>query len=262
MIRFTIATCTYNAESDLPPTLSSVLEQDYESIEHLIIDGASKDKSLQILSDYQEENDRQKRHLVRIISEPDSGLYYAMNKALREAKGDYILFLNAGDRFHAANTLTLVAKTAEGENVLPGVIYGNTDIVDAKGHFLHPRHLQPPERLTWKSFRKGMLVCHQAFFASIQLTKDCPYNLGYRFSADYDWCIRIMKLAEEKGLPLTNVHAVIADYKEGGMTIKNHRKSLLERLRIMSNHYGVFQTVFLHIYFIFRSLQKEPDSTQ
>src|SRR5574344_476979 len=169
MMKFTIATCTFNAERDLPPTLQSVAQQDYALVEHLLIDGASRDGSLKLLEDYKAAN--QSSHEIRIVSEPDTGLYDAMNKALRLAHGDFVLFLNAGDRLHAPNTLSKVAQAASKEACLPGILYGKTDIVDESGQFLHTRRLQPPAKLNWRSFRGGMLVCHQAFFAGTQLTK-------------------------------------------------------------------------------------------
>lgn len=140
---------------------------------------------------------------------------------------------------------------------LPGVLYGNTDIVDDEGHFLRHRRLQPPERLTWRSFRQGMLVCHQAFYARTDLAKANPYNMQYRFSADVDWCIRVMKAAELQGLPLRNVDAVVVNYLDGGMTVKNHRASLRERFRLMRHHYGLLPTLAMHAWFVLRSVLKK-----
>ena len=81
---------------------------------------------------------------------------------------------------------------------LPAVLYGDTNIVDSDGNFLHPRRLSPPEDLTWKSFRQGMLVCHQAFYARIDFAIATPYDQQYRYSADVDWCIRVMKAAAKE----------------------------------------------------------------
>ena len=117
---------------------------------------------------------------------------------------------------------------------LPGVLYGDTDWVDNDGNYMSRRRLTPPEKLTWRSFRHGMLVCHQAFYARTDLAQKVPYDLRYRFSADVDWCIRIMKEAEKESLPLVNVHATIADYQREGQSTKNHRASLLERFDVMS----------------------------
>ena len=257
MIQFTVATCTFNAAKELPATLESVLGQEYAEVEHLIIDGASKDDSLDLILKYKRQSDEALNgHDVRIISEPDRGLYDAMNKALGNATGDYILFLNAGDRFHSTDTLITIADVCEQSDTLPGVVYGHTDIVDAQGHFLRKRRLEPPSDLHWTSFRYGMLVCHQAFFASTKLTAACKYDTRYRFSSDFDWCIRLMRMAEEQRLPLVNSGTIIADYLEGGMTKKNHRRSLWERFRIMSEHYGFLSAIRNHLYFVLRAVIK------
>lgn len=191
------------------------------------------------------------------MSEKDRGLYDAMNKGIQKATGDYLVFLNAGDVFPSPDTLELVASSVGDGEELPGVLYGNTDIVDDEGHFLRHRRLQPPERLTWRSFRQGMLVCHQAFYARTDLAKANPYNMQYRFSADVDWCIRVMKAAELQGLPLRNVDAVVVNYLDGGMTVKNHRASLRERFRLMRHHYGLLPTLAMHAWFVLRSALKK-----
>lgn len=169
MITFSIVTITYNAASVLAPTLDSVLMQNYPHVEHIIIDGASTDDTVAIAKAYQQRSDEaENEHIVRIQSEPDDGLYDAMNKGLQQATGDYIVFLNAGDRFPKADTLdkvVLAAVVGDGEEH-PAVLYGDTDIIDEKGNFLCHRRLSPSERLTWRSFRYGMLVCHQAFLCS------------------------------------------------------------------------------------------------
>lgn len=253
-IKITVATVIWNPGPLLQRTLDSVMEQDYDNIEHVIVDGRSKDNTLILLHQYQERNSlRNVRREINMLSEPDNGLYDAMNKAISMATGDYILFLNAGDKFHSNSVVSEVAKLAESK---PAVIYGNTDIVDNDGNFLYKRRLQPPPKLSWRSFRHGMLVCHQAFFARTDLAKQNPYNLKYRFSADFDWCIRIMKQGEKLGLDMTDAHIVVADYLEEGMTTKNHRKSLFERYRIMSVHYGWWSTTCRHLYFLWRSLTK------
>jgi len=258
MIKFTIVTCTYNAAPVLQRTLDSVLSQKYADVEHLILDGLSKDDTVRMALDYKQRSDATGNdHEVVVISEKDGGLYDAMNKGIRHATGDYIVFLNAGDTFPNSDTLdTVVASIGDGER-LPGVLYGDTDIVDMDHHFLRHRRLTPPKRLTWRSFKQGMLVCHQAFYARTDLAKETLYNnVDYRFSADVDWCIRIMKLCAKRHLALRNVNAVIVDYLDGGMTNKNHNASLKERFHVMAKHYGLVQTVFLHIYFVLRSVVK------
>ncbi len=257
MVVFSIITCTYNAESVLQRTLDSVLEQTYSHVEHIIVDGASTDATLDMVEAYKQKSDAEDWcHEVRVKSEPDRGLYDAMNKGIQRATGQYVLFLNAGDTFPSADTLELVAESVgEGEEP-PAVLYGDTDVVDDEGRFLRHRRLSPPRRLTWRSFMKGMLVCHQAFYARTDLAKATPYDLHYRFSADVDWCIRIMRLARRRRLPMRNVGAVVVNFLDGGMTTTNHRASLKERFHVMAHHYGFVPTVLMHAWFVIRSLVK------
>ena len=258
MIKFTIITCTYQAENELERTLKSVLEQTYKDVEHLIVDGASTDATLRLAQAYVTESQAQHNgHQVMVTSEPDKGLYDAMNKGLKHATGDYVLFLNAGDTFPSESTLTQVAACAERASVLPGVLYGDTDIVDNEGRFVRHRRLSPPKKLSWKSFMQGMVVCHQAFYARTDLAKQVPYQLKYRYSADVDWCIRVMKMAQKQGLPLCNIQTVVANYLDGGMTEKNHKASLKERFRVMESHYGYLPTLFMHAWFAVRSVLKK-----
>ncbi len=257
-IKITVATVTWNAGDLIARTIHSVETQTYGRVEHLIIDGNSHDNTLEHVHHYQERNSRAAvRHEIVCISEPDHGLYDAMNKAIDMATGRYILFLNAGDTFHSPDTLSVIAHEAEASSVLPAVIYGDTHLVDGDGRFLRTRRLAPPEHLNWRSFRDGMLVCHQAFFARTDLARLFHYDLRYRFSADFDWCIRIMREAEREGLPLVNAHTVVADYLSEGMTTRHHKASLRERFRIMKHHYGLLTTLVQHAWFVVRSVTKK-----
>ena len=261
MTKFSIITITYNAEAFLPRTVESVLSQHYRDIEHIIIDGASTDSTISVAQDYMQRSyAAQNGHEVRIVSEPDNGLYDAMNKGLRQASGDYICFLNAGDFFPNANVLdTIVSRSLTGKSrqQLPAVIYGDTDIVDNAGNFLRHRRLAPPRNLTWRSFRKGMLVCHQAFYARLDIARTVPYDTRYRYSADVDWCIRVMKEAERMGAGLAYVDSVVVNYTQEGQTTKHHRDSLKERYRVMQCHYGAFTTALMHAWFAVRAVVKK-----
>ena len=250
-MKISVITVTYNAASVLQRTLDSVKEQTFQQVEHLIIDGASKDDTMTMVEAYQ----AQCPYEVVVLSEPDKGLYDAMNKGLRLATGDYLVFLNAGDTLHANDTLETIVKQTVG-NQQPGVIYGDTAVTDGDGNFLYLRRLRPPKQLSWKSFRQGMLVCHQAFYALTAIAKDIPYDLRYRYSADVDWCIKVMKEAERRQLPLVNTHTVVANYLEEGQTTIHHRASLKERFDVMRRHYGLISTVFMHLWFAVRQLIK------
>lgn len=244
---FSIITVCYNAGKTLERTIKSVIAQTYPHIEYLIIDGASKDNTIEIINRY-------KSRITRIVSEPDKGLYDAMNKAIPLAKGDYMVFLNAGDKLHCPETIEDMVETING-SVLPGVLYGDTDIVDGDGLFIRKRRLSPPSVLSWKSFRKGMLVCHQSFYARRDLVE--KYNTRYRFSADFDWCVRVMKNADLKNCTLHNTSLVLTDYLSEGMTTRNHKASLKERFCIMANYYGLVPSIIFHIGFVFRAIIKK-----
>lgn len=242
--KFSIITVTYNAGAVLEDTIQSIITQTYRNVEYIIVDGASTDHTLHIIERYRE-------HIHTVVSEPDKGLYDAMNKGLRLATGDYICFLNAGDCLHEDDTLQGIVHSVlanhDGTEV-PDVIYGETAIVDNEGHFIRMRRLSPPEHLNWKSFKQGMLVCHQAFFARRAIAP--LYDLHYRFSADFDWCIRVMKQSNV----LHNTHLTLIDYLEEGLTTHNHQASLLERFHIMCRHYGTASTVIHHFWFAIRLL--------
>lgn len=240
---FSVITVCYNAETTIEDTIQSVISQTYHHVEYIIVDGASKDRTMEIVNRYRE-------RIAVIVSEPDKGLYDAMNKGIGLATGDYLCFLNAGDSFHEDDTLQQAVHSIHGTQ-LPDVLYGETALVDREGHFLRMRRLSSPDVLTWKSFRMGMLVCHQAFFAKRELAM--PYDLRYRFSADFDWCIKIMKKAKV----LHNTRLTLIDYLSEGMTTRNHKASLKERFRIMGRHYGWASTIAFHLWFVLRLLLKK-----
>ncbi len=240
---FSIITVARNASTTIGPTLRSVSVQTCRLFEYILVDGASTDDTV-----------AQARNAgiqeLTIVSEPDRGIYDAMNKGLMMANGDYVIFLNAGDAFHDSTTLQALADAAL-DNDYPGVIYGLTAIVDANRKFLSMRHLTPPEHLTYNSFKDGMLVCHQAFVVLRKLAS--TYNLRYRFSADFDWCIRCLQNSRRNFyLP-----EIIVDYLNEGMTTANHRKSLIERFRIMGHYYGYIPTALRHVKFLMRHIGRK-----
>lgn len=258
-LRFSVVTVTYNAEGGLRRTLDSVASQTWPDIEHIIVDGASTDGTMAIAQQYAKDNDiNDGAHDIVLISEPDGGLYDAMNKGLRRATGHYVVFINAGDCLHDADTLWNIVKQVKqtAQQSLPAVVYGDTDITDAQGNFLHKRAHRPPEHLSWRSFRKGMLVCHQAFYARTDIARNISYNLHYRHSADIDWCIRVMKEAERTGLTLLNTNLTLADYMREGQSTLHHRASLGERFTIMRRHYGIVTTVLMHAFFVVRAAER------
>ena len=241
----TVITVTYNCAPTLERTLQSVERQTLRNFQHLIIDGASRDDTVRIAEAYRERNPQID---IMVQSEPDHGLYDAMNKGIRLAEGDFIVFLNAGDVLHSDDVL---ARVAACDATKVGVVYGETDIVDTDGKFLRHRRLSAPDPLTSRSFLKGMLVCHQSFYAQRTLVE--LYDLQYKYSADFNWCIRVMEAAEQRGMSMVNLHAVLTDYLSEGMTTQHHRASLIERFRIMCRRYGWFSALRAHVYIIGRA---------
>lgn len=242
--KFSIITVTYNAAAVVEPTLRSIISQSYNNYEFILVDGGSSDDTVSKVR----ESGVKASH---IVSERDKGLYDAMNKGIKLATGDYLCFLNAGDSFHSPDVLEKMVEAIDGEALLPDVLYGETAVVDDKRQFVRMRRLQAPEQLHWTSFKQGMLVCHQAFFARRDIAPE--YNLSYRYSADVDWCIRVMKRAKK----MLNVKITIIDYLQDGLSIQHHRASLMERFNIMCKHYGVLSTLMHHLWFILRALIKK-----
>ncbi|MEG2402976.1 MAG: glycosyltransferase family 2 protein [Muribaculaceae bacterium] len=237
---FSIITITFNAQKQLPSTLESVKAQSCTDFEHIIIDGGSRDNTVAIAKEHGIDG-------IIIVSEPDNGLYDAMNKGIIKASGKYLIFLNAGDAFAEKKTLQDIANTAKSTNA--NIIYGQTRLVNDLRKPVGMRHLTAPDNLTVSSFKNGMLVCHQAFVVSKSIAPF--YNLKYRFSADYDWCIRCLKLSNNNAYTGT----IIIDYLTDGMTDKNRKASLIERFHIMCHHFGTLPTIARHISFIPRFIK-------
>lgn len=237
---FSIITVSYNAANTIGTTLRSVDAQTCTDYEHIIVDGASTDKTMQTVAD-------STNPLRKSFSEPDKGIYDAMNKGMGKASGQYYIFLNAGDAFHSPDTLQHIADAIV-KNEMPGVVYGQTNLVDIDGNLIAPRHIEAPEKLTYRSFASGMSVCHQAF---VVLARIAPqYNLKFHYSADYDWCIRCLQHSKKN----IYVPMVTIDYLSEGMTTRHRNASLWERFKIMSYYYGTIPTIVRHIGFIPRFL--------
>ncbi len=235
-----IITITYNAEPFLEKTMRSVLAQTYPHIEYIIIDGGSRDGTVDIIKRYAD-------RLAYWVSEPDKGIYDAMNKGLARATGAYVWFMNAGDEIFATDTTEKIMSLPAAD-----VYYGETEFRDLAGRYLGLRSevtpLGLPARLTWRSLQMGLMVCHQAILVRKALA--CPYDLVHPYSADIDWVIRSLKRANT----ITNVHATVAIYLQGGFSRRHLQKSLLDRFAILRKHYGILPTMWNHVRIVFRSL--------
>ena len=222
-----IITVVYNGGKTIENTILSVVNQTYKDIEYIIIDGGSTDNTLEIINAY-------KTKIAKLVSEPDKGLYDAMNKGLNLATGDYVLFINSGDKLASPDTIQNALSVANNADV----IYGETEIIDQNWQVIHNRRHKAPKELNWKLFRNGMLVSHQSFIARRSFSTS--YNLGYKYASDFDWCLEVLK----KSTNIKHANMVISHFMEGGQTSKTIIPGLKERFSIMRKTYGLFPTLF------------------
>jgi len=232
--KLSVITVVYNNVQHVERTLQSVLNQTYIDIEYIVIDGASTDGTLDIIERY-------KNQITKLISEPDTGIYDAMNKGLTLATGDYVLFMNSGDEFYSPQTVAQVFAAADNADIY----YGETEMINDKGESLGQRRHKAPAQFTWRSFKYGMSVSHQAIYIKRELID--RYDPQYQLSADIDWIIRAARKAEN----IVNVNQYVAKYLVGGMSKAKHRQSLQERFAIMKRYYGLLPTVFNHFVIAF-----------
>jgi len=232
--KLTVITIVYNDVKHIERTMLSVLGQTYPNIEYVIVDGLSTDGTLDIIKKYQDK-------ISKLISEKDKGIYDAMNKGLAAATGDYVLFMNSGDEFYANDTVAKVFAAADDADIY----YGETEMINEKGESLGQRRHKAPERFTWRSFKYGMSISHQAIYVKRSIAD--PFNRQYELSADIDWILQ----ATKKAKTIVNTHQYVAKYLVGGMSKKRHRQSLRERFDIMKKHYGLAPTLFNHVIIAF-----------
>jgi glycosyltransferase involved in cell wall biosynthesis len=239
-MKLSIITITYNAEKVIERTLKSVFSQTNQNFEYLIIDGISKDNTLNIAQNYCVEN---------IVSEVDKGIYDAMNKGLAKAKGEYIWFMNAGDEIADNEVVEKFLKIVE-QNA--DIYYSDTEIVNEEGIKLGLRSEttphQLPKTLQWQDFKYGMLVCHQSFIIRKSIAP--YYLLNHHYSADIDWEINCLK-ASHKNIYLD---FILSKYLIGGFSVKNLKASLWDRFLILKKHFGLFPTILNHLIILLRGI--------
>lgn len=227
--RLSVITIVFNNVRDIERTMLSVINQTYSNTEYIVVDGLSTDGTLDVIKQYQ-------NRIHTLISEKDNGIYDAMNKGLAAATGDYVLFMNSGDEIYSADTVSAVFATATDADIY----YGETEMIDNAGHCLGQRRHKAPRQFTWKDFKYGMSISHQAIYIKRSLAQ--PYNPKYQLSADIDWILQAAKKAKS----IVNVHQYVAKYLVGGMSKAKHKQSLLERFAIMREHYGLLPTILNH----------------
>lgn len=223
--KISIITVAFNAEQFIERTIKSVIEQTYSNIEYIIIDGNSKDNTLQITEQYGS-------HITTLLSEPDKSLYDAMNKGIKAATGDYLWFMNAGDRIYDKDTLANIMQQCKGEDF----VYGDYIMVDEEGH-TYKGHKDPPsdKTISARSFINGMVVCHQSMLIKRSIAEFYDFE-QWRISADIDWCIRTLKNARS----FKYVAQYWCWFLTGGVSDQSRFKSNRERYKIARKHFGWF----------------------
>lgn len=204
----TVVTVVYNAVQEIEATLQSVVSQSYPHVEYLVIDGGSTDGTLEILKKYE-------GRIHRLISEPDRGIYDAMNKALGLAQGDFLIFINAGDRLVHADTLSQVAAQIKSPDT---VYYGDAYYENRERQQVYERG---GEFGTLRIAKQN--ICHQTLFYPRCIYRQYQYDCRYRLFADWHYNLRIYRKYPFQHLPV-----FIAYYDAGGVSARQ-RDLLFEK---------------------------------
>lgn len=198
-IKISIVTVVYNAVKTIERTIKSVINQDYKELEYIIIDGGSVDGTLEIIKKYE-------NYIAYWISEPDHGIYSAMNKGIAVATGDVVAFLNSDD-WYEEGVFKYVAECFKEDNeVLIGRVnfYNNDRIIRKSSTLCNPDDL-----------RKRMIYCHQGVFVRKELFVKCGmFNEKYKIAADYDWLLRVYN----EGIAFKNTDKILANFRTGGIS--------------------------------------------
>ena len=224
-----IITVTFNAEKVLEETILSVIDQKYANIEHIIIDGGSTDGTLDIIRKYDS-------HISFWISEPDNGLYDAMNKGIKVAKGDWLNFLNAGDNYSSMDVLKDLFSTP----VDSTLVYGDINIVFPDNT---TKYHKAVELQSDKSIMHGMLVCHQAIFYHKSII--IPYDSALKLKAEWKHLVEITRLESFKA---NHVHFPIVDYRIGGVGAIKYNLNFKEFKEVFIQLFG-YKMFFINIGF-------------
>jgi glycosyltransferase involved in cell wall biosynthesis len=227
----TVITVTLNGGKHLEQTIHSILDQSYGNIEYLVLDGGSTDGSLEIIREHQDRIDYW-------VSEPDRGIYDAMNKGITLARGELIALLNSDDYYEPETVQKVVAayRTAPRDCIL----YGDTRILQED---LGLDYIMAAHTDHWK----GMGFSHSAMFVSrgVYERLGC-YDHRYRLAADYDFLLRALAA----GIPMKPVAAVLSNYRNTGMSASNLAQVLGEMRLISRLHFSFFSAGHLKFLFL------------
>lgn len=226
-VKISIITVIYNAQDSLKETIESVISQECNGLEHIIIDGGSTDGTLEIIKKYE-------KYITFWISEPDDGIYDAMNKGLRYARGEWINFLNAGDQYYDNNIIMNISN--EIRKVDAVLIYGDTILLDENGI---PVRKLIAGRMNKTSLRKSMVACHQAIFMKKEYA--VKYNTDLKYNADYEWVLK--SIYSRKNANIVHIKMPVVKYKLGGYSDSDFKENYKEYKGIVKKYFGVTQSI-------------------
>lgn len=207
MIKVSVITVVFNSLEALRKTMRSVEMQDYDNIEYIVVDGGSEDGTSSFLADY-------KGKLTKWVSEPDKGIYDAMNKGIGMATGDACIFMNAGDTFVETDTVSrAVAMGAGTTDVVYGDIMKNGNRIIAKS----PRNCH------------RMYYCHQSAFTSTECLREYPFDITHKMSADFKQAKQLF-LA---GKSFRHIDLVVADFDTSGISNTSRSKGLWDNITVI-----------------------------
>lgn len=211
-MKITVITVSYNSDKTIQETIESVLSQDYRDMEYLVIDGASNDSTKQILNQFGSEG------ILRFISEPDEGMWDAMNKGITLATGEYICFLNSDDCFTSPYVLSELSAKLTKENL--DAAYGFVDIVDSSNSDFIVRKYRV-SRLSGFLLRMGIMPAHPGFICKASLFRDYGgFKLDKRIAPDFELMVRFYI----KGKIRAALHPkVIVNMKTGGISTSDFK---------------------------------------
>jgi glycosyltransferase involved in cell wall biosynthesis len=198
----TVVTVVYNGEQLLEDTIHSVINQTYDNVEYIIIDGGSTDGTIDIIHKYQ--------HAIDYwVSEKDLGIYDAMNKAIDLAGGVWINFMNAGDAFYNKKTLHSTFKATDYKDY--GVIYGDVEAV-------YPHKRKEIVAGSLDKLWRGSQFSHQSTFILSSLNKKIKYNIMHKIGADFEFFYQ----CKRNGIKFFYVNEILAKVSSGGLSDNNH----------------------------------------
>ena len=243
MIKISIITVCYNAQNTLERTIESVFSQTYKNIEYIVVDGASTDNTISILQKY---NDK-----LRFISEPDDGLYDAMNKGIGLAEGDYVMFLNADDKFFDSNVVEKFAKFCEEKQT--DLVYGNLAFLN-NGNISIQRH----KRLNKIYLIKNTPQQPATFYKKTSFDKAGFFDVQFKIVADQEWFLRAFLKYHISSFWLDETVTLFST--EGLSNSAAHeQKHEKERKKMFSMYFGKVEFAFYSfIAKYFRSLTEFP----